>query len=153
MGTPQTNFKFPNMRILDTSYNGFIGELPLRLFENWKAKKIEYVHQIKYIQVFELKGRSFDFELPTIYTYSIRSTKRSKNYSLSLIAQATNLSEIPKSIGKLKGAKLLYLSYNNFTSNIPSHLGNLTKLEAFELSQNKLSGEQDFTAINTTYFL
>jgi hypothetical protein len=40
MGTPQTDFKFPNMQILDISYNNFIGELSLRLFENWKAKKI-----------------------------------------------------------------------------------------------------------------
>jgi Leucine-rich repeat (LRR) protein len=49
--------------------------------------------------------------------------------------------EIPKSIGNLKGAKLLNLSYNNLTSYIPLHLGNLTELEAFDLSQNKLSRE------------
>jgi hypothetical protein len=38
-----TRVKFPNMRIIDISYNNFIGKLPLRLFENWKARKFEGV--------------------------------------------------------------------------------------------------------------
>ena len=44
MGTSQTNYKFSNMQILHISNNDFIGELPLSLFENWKARKFENAH-------------------------------------------------------------------------------------------------------------
>jgi leucine-rich repeat protein SHOC2 len=50
METPQNFYKFLNLRILDISNNDFMGKLPLKLFENWKAKKFENVQLPTYIQ-------------------------------------------------------------------------------------------------------
>ena len=164
MGTPQTNFKFPNLQILDISYNDFIGELPLKLFENWKARNFENVHQLKYIQVLEISGRVFNNRLPAIYTYSMTMTNKGKNMLYEKVEElftaidfSSNrfVGEIPESVGNLKGAQLLNLSNNALIGNIPSSLGNLTEMEALDLSQNKLSGEipQQLTQLTFLGFL
>jgi Leucine-rich repeat (LRR) protein len=151
MGTSQTNFKFPNMQILDISNNDFIGELPLSLFENWKARKFENAHQLKYIdQVFKITGLMYAIELPVIYTYSMTIRNKGKNMLYEKVNEwftAVDFSsnrfvgEIPESIGNLKRAQLLNLSNNALTGHIPPSLGNLTEMEALDLSQNKLLGE------------
>jgi hypothetical protein len=49
MGTAQTYLKFSRMRIFDISYNDFMGILPLRLLENWKARHFENVDPLTYL--------------------------------------------------------------------------------------------------------
>lgn len=154
VGTPQIYLKFPNIRILNISYNDFMGKPPLRLFENWKARNFENVHPFTYIhedpnfKITKGFGWSLDFSHP--YTYSMMmtnkegmfSTKRSKNYSQRLISQATNLLVTFHNLLKiLLGAQLLNLSSNNLTGHILLSLGKLTDLEALDLSQNKLPWE------------
>jgi Leucine-rich repeat (LRR) protein len=152
--TPQTYLKFPNMRILDISYNNFMGKLPLRLFENWKTKKFENVHPFTYIQndsFFQIdKGFSRRWDSLRPYTYSMMMTNKGRNVFYEKVQElfiaidfSSNkfVGDIPKSIGNLKGAKLLNLSNNNLTGHIPLSLGKLTDLEALDLSQNKLSEE------------
>jgi Leucine-rich repeat (LRR) protein len=153
MGTPQSYFKFPNMRILDISYNNFVGKLPLSLLENWKARKFENVHSLTYID------ENSDFAIQKdlwfsiwfhAYTYSMMMTNKGKDMFYEKVQElfiAIDLSsnrfvgEIPEFIGNLNGVQLLNLSNNALTGHIPSSLGNLTELEALDLSQNKLSGE------------
>nr|XP_034902901.1 receptor-like protein 9DC1 [Populus alba] len=48
--------------------------------------------------------------------------------------------EIPKVIGKLKALQQLNLSHNFLTGHIQSSLGNLTNLESLDLSSNLLTG-------------
>uniref|UniRef100_A0A6N2KFL9 Uncharacterized protein n=1 Tax=Salix viminalis TaxID=40686 RepID=A0A6N2KFL9_SALVM len=48
--------------------------------------------------------------------------------------------EIPKVIGKLKALQQLNLSHNSLTGHIHSSLGNLTNLESLDLSSNSLTG-------------
>ncbi|KAL5563867.1 hypothetical protein UlMin_033614 [Ulmus minor] len=48
--------------------------------------------------------------------------------------------EIPVSLGKLKGLKLLNISHNNILGQIPSSFDSLESMESRDLSHNKLSG-------------
>jgi Leucine-rich repeat (LRR) protein len=78
LGTSQTFFKFPRMRIFDISYNEFMGMLPLRLLEN-----IENVDMLTYIDENSLpkpqaKGGGW-YYFPESYTYSMNLTKKGKN--------------------------------------------------------------------------
>ncbi|XP_059449525.1 receptor-like protein 7 [Corylus avellana] len=127
MGTPQTYFKFPNLRILDISHNDFMGKLPLRLLENWKVKNFENVHL--YSMMMTNKGNNLFYE-------KVQELLIAIDFSSNKF-----VGEIPESIGNLKGAQLLNLSNNALIGRIPSSLRNLTELETLDLSQNKLSGE------------
>ncbi|XP_059449463.1 receptor-like protein 7 [Corylus avellana] len=154
METPQTYFKFPNIHILDISCNDFMGKLPLRLFENWKAKKFEDdEHMLTYIHEssdFQKKRYWFADVAWAAYTYSMVMTNKGNVVFYEKVQEVFTaidfssnrfVGEIPESIGNLKGAQLLNLSNNALTGHIPSSLGNLTKLETLDLSQNNLSGE------------
>ncbi|XP_062153673.1 receptor like protein 27-like [Alnus glutinosa] len=153
METAQTYFKFPRMRILDISYNDFIGMLPLRLLENWKARQFENVDPLTYIDenpYFKLQTSNGYYLYARSYTYSMNLTNKGKNMFYEKVLElfiaidfSSNkfVGEIPKFIENLKGIQLLNLSNNYLTGHIPPSLGNLIELEALDLSQNKLSGD------------
>jgi hypothetical protein len=140
MGTPQTYFKFPNMRIID-----FMGKLPLGLLESWKARKFENANSSTYIHEnlgFEIQKGLGYFDWPQAYTYSMMMTNKGNNLFYEKVLEVFTaidfssnrfVGEIPVSIGNLKGALLLNLSNNNLTCHIPSSLGNLVELEALDL--------------------
>jgi Leucine-rich repeat (LRR) protein len=147
MEIPQTYFKCPNFQILDISYNDFMGKLPLRFFENWKAKKLEDEHMLTYIY---FQPKISFWHSRTAYTYSMVMTNKGNDIFYEKVQEALiaiDLSsnrfvgEIPESIGNLNGVQLLSLSNNALTGHISSSLGNLTKLETLDLSQNMLLGE------------
>jgi hypothetical protein len=147
MEMPQTYFKCPNFQILDISYNDFMGKLPLRFFENWKAKKLEDEHMLTYIY---FQPKISFWHSRTAYTYSMVMTNKGNDIFYEKVQEALiaiDLSsnrfvgEIPESIGNLNGVQLLNLSNNALTGHISSSLGNLTKLETLDLSQNMLLGE------------
>jgi Leucine-rich repeat (LRR) protein len=155
LGTSQTFFKFPRMQIFDISHNDFMGMLPLRLLENWKARQFENGNPIPYIYEDQLAiiqdsyGRS-STGYSEIYIYSMNLTNKGKNMFYEKVHEmfmaidfSSNkfVGEVPKSIENLKGVQLLNLSNNYLTGHIPPSLGNLIALEALDLSQNKLSGE------------
>ena len=152
MEMPQTYFKCPNIRILDISDNDFMGKLPLRFFENWKAKEFEDDNMLTYIHEnsdFQPKRSWYDDEA-WAYTYSMVMTNKGNDVFYPKVQEvfiaidfSSNkfVGKIPESIGNLKGAQLLNLSNNVLAGHIPSSLGNLTKLEVLDFSQNKLSGE------------
>ena len=45
----ETNYQFPNLRIIDLSYNSFIGRLPLKSFRNWNTLKLDNEFPLTYI--------------------------------------------------------------------------------------------------------
>ncbi|XP_062153782.1 receptor-like protein 35 [Alnus glutinosa] len=154
MGTVQTYFKFPRIRIFDISNNNFMGMLPLRLLENWKARQIENVGLLPYIYEdpstkIQTSGGGYTYYSKT-YTYSMNLTNKGMNMFYEKVLElfiaidfSSNkfVGEVPKSIENLKGVQLLNLSNNYLNGPIPPSLGNLLALEALDLSQNKLSGE------------
>ncbi|CAK9150086.1 unnamed protein product [Ilex paraguariensis] len=158
-----SNFDFPNLRIIDLSFNGFTGELPSKYFKNWNVSKIHDVGQSLYFQS-EHTFQALDNDFNKSYRFSM--TMRNKGLETSYIQiltvfAAIDLSsnkfngEIPESIGNLKRLQLLNLSNNGFVGKIPSSLGNLTELQALDLSQNELSGgiPQQLTQLTFLAFL
>ena len=150
IGKPENNFVFPNLHIVDFSYNNITGKLPFEYFRIWKAMRIiGNYHGQMYMQA----NMSFNVLRETWtkqYTYSMIFTNRGIEIAYERIPYifiAMDLSsnkfegEILELIGNLKGIQLLNLSNNLLTGSIPSSLEELTALEALDLSQNKLSGE------------
>ncbi|XP_010462222.1 PREDICTED: receptor-like protein 12 [Camelina sativa] len=134
-------FGFPQLKIIDVSYNDFVGTLPSDYFLNWTAISSKRDNNIEpeYIQsslryyyfslVLISKGVSMEMErILTIYTAIDFSGNQLHG-------------PIPDSIGLLKELRILNMSSNAFTGHIPSTLANLTNLESLDLSQNKISGE------------
>ncbi|KAK9996227.1 hypothetical protein SO802_020913 [Lithocarpus litseifolius] len=149
IGKPESNFVFPNLHIIDFSYNNITGKLPFEYFQIWKAMQIIDKQSQMYMQEnmnFNITGYFWKSD----YTYSMTFTNRGIEIAYERIPYifiAMDLSsnkfegEIPKLVGNLKGIQLLNLSNNLLTGSIPSSLEKLRTLEALDLSQNKLSGE------------
>ncbi|KAL7218659.1 hypothetical protein ACSBR2_011842 [Camellia fascicularis] len=154
----KTNFKFPKLRIIDLSNNGFTGNLPSEYFQNWNAmimverKKLTYMQASEEVPVTRTLNSSslrMSWHMPP-YTYSVtmdnKGTKRlyQKIQKAFIAIDLSNNKfggKIPESLGRLSGLQMLNLSNNNFTGVIPSSLANLTELESLDLSLNLLSGE------------
>jgi len=105
------------MRIFDISYNDFMGKLPLRLFENWKARKFENLHPFTYIHedpnfiITKEFGQYPHLSHP--YTYSMMKTNKGRNVFYEKVQElftaidfSSNkfVGEIPESIENLNGA-------------------------------------------------
>ncbi|XP_049386863.1 receptor-like protein Cf-9 [Solanum stenotomum] len=137
-----STYKFAQIRIIDLSSNGFSGDLPVSLFENFEAMKIndeksgtrEYVADMQdfyYTNSFIVTTKGLDLELPRVLTTNI------------IIDLSRNRFEghIPGIIGDLIGLRTLNLSHNRLEGQIPASLHQLSVLESLDLSSNKISGE------------
>ncbi|XP_050262671.1 receptor-like protein 7 [Quercus robur] len=149
IGKPESNFVFPNLHIIDISYNNITGKLPFEYFQIWKAMQIIGKHGQMYMQAYD-KYLIPGYIVTSHYPYSMTFTNRGMETAyqrIPYILIAMDLSsnnfegEIPELMGNLKEIQLLNLSNNLLTGSIPSSLEKLTALEALDLSQNKLSGE------------
>ncbi|XP_049395639.1 receptor-like protein Cf-9 [Solanum stenotomum] len=134
--------KFARIQMIDLSSNGFSGDLPVSLFENFEAMKIngeksgtrEYVADMQgfyYTNSFIVTTKGLDLELPRVLTTNI------------IIDLSGNRFEghIPGIIGDLIGLRTLNLSHNRLEGHIPASLHQLSVLESLDLSSNKISGE------------
>ncbi|KAL6125851.1 hypothetical protein ACLB2K_073902 [Fragaria x ananassa] len=138
IGQPKKNLHFPELRILDLSYNSFRGKFPAEYIFSGNASRGITSEQGSY-------DHSYDHYLQC--SISITNKGIEINYpkiqeDLVAIHLSGNKFEgnIPEFIGKLKGLRLLNISNNFFTGCIPSSFGNLRVLESLDLSQNQLSG-------------
>nr|XP_024930044.2 receptor-like protein 7 [Ziziphus jujuba var. spinosa] len=147
---PKGYIGFPELRVLDISFNNFTGELPSHYVSSWNAMKAIDPHPFTYL------GVIFNFTIPktALYQNKIRfaitiTTKGVNRYYgaiqdiFAFIDMSSNKfeGEISTLFGNLKSLHSLNLSNNMLTGCIPSSLGNLTELESLDLSQNNLSGE------------
>ncbi|XP_073259767.1 receptor-like protein 9DC3 [Populus alba] len=136
---PMANNSFSKLRILDISNNNLSGLLPTGYFNSLEAMMVND-QNLSYMM-----GRINYFE----YAYYIEVTWKGfdqyfrKIHSTLRILDLSNNSftgEIPKEIGKLKALQQLNLSHNSLTGHIQSSLGMLTNLESLDLSSNLLTG-------------
>jgi hypothetical protein len=117
--------RIPRMRIFDISNNEFMGMLPLRLLENWKARQFENVDLLPYIYENPFAkiqtSHGYYFGYSEIYTYSMNLTNKGKNMFYEKVLElfiaidfSSNkfVGEVPKSIENLKRVQLLNLSNN-----------------------------------------
>ncbi|KAH0780494.1 hypothetical protein KY290_000092 [Solanum tuberosum] len=141
-GPIRTDNLFSQIRVIDLSSNGFSGELPVTLFQNFQAMKTiaensgtrEYVADnlfFIYTNSLIVTTKGLDHELHQVLTTQI------------IIDLSRNRFEghIPSIIGDLVGLRTLNLSHNLLEGHIPASLQNLFELESLDLSSNKISGQ------------
>ncbi|XP_059452097.1 receptor-like protein 52 [Corylus avellana] len=143
--SPEINYTFPELHIIDLSQNSFSGILPTKYFQHWNAMKVVGAKKLKYMEVNYGVGGLGRF-IPFTITLANKGTmlKYEKIPDVfRVIDFSSNRFEghIPELVGSLKGLHSLNLSNNVLTGHIPPSLGNLTNLESMDLSQNKLFGE------------
>jgi Leucine-rich repeat (LRR) protein len=138
MKGPTTFNSFSKLQILDISENNLSGPLPEEFFNGLEGM-MNVDQDMIYMTVKNSSG----------YTYSIEMTWKGLEIEfvkIQSILRVLDLSknsftgEIPKPIGKLKGLQQLNLSHNFLTGHIQSSLGFLTNLQSLDMSSNMLTG-------------
>ncbi|KAK9994130.1 hypothetical protein SO802_023833 [Lithocarpus litseifolius] len=147
------NYEFPNLQIVDLSYNSFTGMLPVELLLNSNSSRSDLAYHLSYIQVnssFVVERNYQNIKFRFNYSFSMMMTNKGVDTIYEKVQEiftALDFSSnrfagaIPESIGNIKLLRLLNLSNNILTGHIPPTLGNLAELESLDFSQNKLVGE------------
>ncbi|KAJ6976519.1 hypothetical protein NC653_028609 [Populus alba x Populus x berolinensis] len=129
---------FSKLRIFDISHNNFSGPLPIRYFNSLEAMMTSD-HNMVYMMEKNYTGYVYSIEM-TWKGVEIEFTKIQSTIRVLDLSNNNFTGEIPKVIGKLKALQQLNLSHNYLAGHIQSSLGNLTNLESLDLSSNLLTG-------------
>jgi len=135
---PTAYNSFSKLRILDISDNNFSGPLPTGYFNSLEAMMASDQIMI-YMRTTNYTGYVYSIEM-TWKGVEIEFTKIRSTIRVLDLSNNNFTGEIPKVIGKLKALQQLNLSHNSLTGHIQSSLGNLTNLESLDLSSNLLTG-------------
>nr|XP_034926650.1 receptor-like protein 9DC3 [Populus alba] len=126
------------LQIFDISGNNFSGPLPIGYFNSLEAMMASDQNMI-YMRETKYTGYVYSIEM-TWKGVEIEFTKIQSTIRVLDLSNNNFTGEIPKVMGKLKGLQQLNLSHNSLTGHIQSSLGNLTNLESLDLSSNLLTG-------------
>ncbi|XP_073268931.1 receptor-like protein 9DC3 [Populus alba] len=129
---------FSKLQIFDISHNNFNGPLPTGYFNSLEAMMTSDQNMI-YMSATNYTGYVYSIEM-TWKGVEIEFTKIQSTIRVLDLSNNNFTGEIPKVIGKLKALQQLNLSHNSLTGHIQSSLGNLTNLESLDLSSNLLTG-------------
>ncbi|XP_049386445.1 receptor-like protein Cf-9 [Solanum stenotomum] len=130
---------FPELRIIDLSYNAFSGNLHSSLFQHLKAMRTSdpsmeassYGRGRYYQDSIRVATKGFDREIVRIlYLYTVIDLSSNKFDG-----------QIPSIVGDLIAVRILNLSHNGLQGHIPQSFGDLSSVESLDLSRNQLSGE------------
>jgi len=135
---PTANNSFSKLRILDISDNNFRGPLPTGYFNSLEAMMASDQNMI-YMGATNYTGYVYSIEM-TWKGVEIEFTKIRSTIRVLDLSNNNFTGEIPKVIGMLKALQQLNLSHNSLTGHIQSSLENLTNLESLDLSSNLLTG-------------
>ncbi|XLT57082.1 receptor like protein 27-like [Arachis hypogaea] len=139
-------YRFPQLRIIDLSHNGFSTKLTSEIIMCFKSMIISDKRQLDFKDLIPSKNMFIDIDLST---FSMSNKGVVMDYLGSQYLHhmvAIDLSsnkiygEIPDIMGSLNRLVVLNLSNNMFTGSIPSSFGKLSNLEVLDLSLNSLSG-------------
>ncbi|XP_049389762.1 receptor-like protein Cf-9 homolog [Solanum stenotomum] len=150
---PRIETIFPELRIIDLSYNAFSGNLPLSLFQHLKAmrkpdpsmERVISLEDTYYEDSITVATKGFDREIVRIlHLYTVIDFSSNKFGG-----------QIPSIMGDLIAVHILNLSHNGLRGHIPPSLGDLSSVESLDLSGNQLSGEipQQLASLTSLSFL
>ncbi|KAL5999737.1 hypothetical protein ACLOJK_038022 [Asimina triloba] len=153
IGEPCTRQEFfPQLQIIDISFNNFSGRLPSNLFSARKMMKdggsasefltantsdTSMYYQDKVFLVW--KGLEVEF-VKILMAVTVVDLSYNKFYG-----------DIPISIRELKALHVLNLSHNHFQGEIPASLQNLKELESLDLSNNNLFGKIPWQLVELSF--
>ncbi|KAH0708114.1 hypothetical protein KY290_009620 [Solanum tuberosum] len=151
--TSRTENMFPELRIMDLSYNAFSGNLPSSLFQHLKAMRTidpsmeapTYGGYTYYQDSITVATKGSDREIVRIlYLYTAIDLSSNKFRG-----------QIPSIVGDLIAVRILNLSHNGLQGHIPPSFGDLSSVESLDLSGNQISGEipQQLTSLTSLTFL
>ncbi|KAH0772485.1 hypothetical protein KY290_009622 [Solanum tuberosum] len=162
IGTSRIENMFPELRIIDLSYNAFSGNLPSSLFQHLKAMRTidpsmgtsRYGGDRYYQDSIAVVSKGFEREIVRIlflYTTIDLSNNKFEGHIPTIMGdlialRVLNISHngleghIPPSLGRLSSVESLDLSSNHLVGEIPAQFASLTSLEVFNLSYNHLVG-------------
>ncbi|XP_060170749.1 receptor-like protein 9DC3 [Lycium barbarum] len=140
---------FPELRILDLSYNAFIENLPTSLFQQLKAmrtidqtmKAPTYLGDEYYQDSLTIATKGLELELVRILTIYTTIDLSSNKFE----------GQIPNITGDLIALRVLNLSHNRLQGHIPPSLGDSSSIESLDLSVNQLSGDIPEQLASLTY--
>ncbi|XP_052312216.1 receptor-like protein 9DC3 [Populus trichocarpa] len=135
---PTAHNSFSKLQILDISDNDFSGSLPTGYFNSLEAMMASDQNMI-YMNATNYSSYVYSIEM-TWKGVEIEFPKIQSTIRILDLSKNNFTGEIPKVIGKLKALQQLNLSHNSLTGQIQSSLGNLTNLESLDLSSNLLTG-------------
>ncbi|KAD7117657.1 hypothetical protein E3N88_04925 [Mikania micrantha] len=125
---------FLKLRIIDLSNNGFCGQLPEKLFQTMNAMKSFDVGKSSFMDV-EL---FFNPRLGYQFAYSMMFTNKGVHREFPHI---------------LKVFTAIDLSCNNFEGHIPESLSDLHGLQSINLSNNHLTGRNQFNTFDNNSYM
>ncbi|PRQ35754.1 putative leucine-rich repeat domain, L domain-containing protein [Rosa chinensis] len=158
---------FPNLCILDLSQNNFTGQFAFEFILSGKSMRGIHLNGSEYMSAYEIftyeHGSSYWLVEYVITGYSYEYSITLMNKGLERYFQkiredfmAIDLGRIPPSLGNLTNLEALDLSHNKFVGEIPPSLLQLSSLQIFSVSHNNLTsqipvGNQFNTFDNTSY--
>jgi len=135
---PTAHNSFSKLQILDISDNDFSGSLPTGYFNSLEAMMASDQNMI-YMNATNYSSYVYSIEM-TWKGVEIEFPKIQSTIRILDLSKNNFTGEIPKVIAKLKALQQLNLSHNSLTGHIQSSLGNLNNLESLDLSSNLLTG-------------
>ncbi|KAJ6881216.1 receptor-like protein 12 [Populus alba x Populus x berolinensis] len=135
---PTARNSFSELQILDISDNDFSGSFPTGYVNSFEAMMTSD-HNMIYMNATNYSSYVYSIEM-TWKGVEIEFPKIQSTIRILDLSKNNFTGEIPKVIGKLKALQQLNLSHNSLTGQIQSSLGNLTNLESLDLSSNLLTG-------------
>ncbi|KAF2601629.1 hypothetical protein F2Q70_00028293 [Brassica cretica] len=136
-------FAFPELHILEVSYNNFTGSLPPNYFVNWKASSLQ-MNEDGGLYMGDNSIPDYNYEDTIDLQYKglfMEQGKVLSSYATIDFSGNRLEGQIPESIGLLYLAIFLYLSGNQLSGTIPKGLERLSYLAYISVAHNQLKGE------------
>ncbi|KAH9659657.1 LRRNT 2 domain-containing protein [Citrus sinensis] len=141
-----------NLKVLDMGENEFVGDIPIWMGEDFQVYRFSIFDQTSFMAnssnqdnaISYIRGGVSDvFEDASVVT---KGFMVEYNTILNLVRimdiSNNNFSgEVPKELTNLMGLQSLNFSHNLFTGKIPENIGNMRSIESLDFSMNQLSGK------------
>ncbi|KAL4634646.1 hypothetical protein ACB092_04G215400 [Castanea dentata] len=140
---PEELCSLTSLQILDLSHNNLIGSIP-KCVHNFSAMATSNSSDYPFVS-FQRSSIYFSEAIESqLVVFKGKALEYSTTLQLVKIVDLSNNNlsgEIPEEVTRLKGLQSLNLSFNILTGRIPKKIGDLGSVESIDFSSNQLYGE------------